>query len=1383
MDAMEVDQDGPPSRLTLIRVVRTLDEDNSLTLPEKIHKLWLLLSTTKGTRLHCVEESILRWLLKQMAASTEGAELVRRYPLTWTVLGHVFPKIPAQSLGRSLAYLRFVSILHKTLEDITTTPTKPGASQELANGVGSDRERKDAAKKRKRGDTLPSNIEQLRTLEGCIRSAAGVFEALGSLLEQDASFSSAPTPEKRVGAEHVKSLFSSAAEETRDITARLLLICDRSLAFTNQGDARERATWIDIVTTIWSLRLYNKEDNTEFARYLYDPTCSILARLKGVTGTTPAVANSAIGDLWMQRLETFLSVYFIRPTRRRFAVDQNVEMLKLALIFAKSNLIASTTVMWDAAARCPRDPSEPKSKTEHASWAQSVFGVLVEALEPMKSLGQNKVISRLLDTALQTGSIPNTTTLRALYKANALALDETDWTLVSKIITCDADVFLLDDSISEDLFGRISTASSQDFDTRDKIVIEAIIPLQDAFVKAHDLAGFVIRWYDHLSKYANLGSENSLDQTIWFDVKIRQRLADVLQSALSIPQLMRLLERLDSPDANGAALLVVLDGICGGITDENFITHVDSKIFSMTFSGKAYHDMNPAILSLRWRIAGYMASWEMSEECYRLYDEIKLTLQQVLEKGPVSGSETFEAFTCCYKLCLANHIGGKYETELVKLISSFLERLLLAIKSEDDPLTFAPFINFVFRYLPKLTEQPKQGADDIFKLIAELFWYLGQRLAAKDNVQLRKVLLPLLQNFDVEDEEPFLDALISKCLDTLDSAEELCGWTQPQSLSVLLILLEFPREAWSKGRRKRIMSSWATWKTAISTHAAQDQRYSMVVLRLLVRIMQQPIFYEGMSFDDLIHVCSDIPNNDATLLALARRLIDLTLRQIVTTLDASSVSYLRDASSYVHSLELDASISTAQILLVKGLVSALGKSSAKSYDAVIDLDKTTQKLEQLVQHSISMFASESERISTGSENNPMSVPLSVILGGADVVTKTRPRRGIHLPTELVSQLETTGASWISRGVDIGWRLMTFLLKNHPDRYDTASFYSQLEYGATEVPEDFVYDYVDAFIQGKDQLARNKLLDELISSGKLTASSIGPLLVVKRLLEPHQGQDVLVPQGSGHNLAAVYEQLISLLSQTRSLHHFKHLSEVLLLLLSKYGNSMTQFNIEATLSKVVDVCSSAGPRIQDPKAAGEIYEYLFKLVALIIKRHHLRIGGHFPILIATLQALLRTVLANPASHATGGRRSSSPTTSSRPPPWLTSRLQARHAERFARLLTLVCEPSAASVARASHLRSRGEKAPLNSAMDAAKRDAGNEMFHVLELYIKLQLEGVAAADVPREVRRALQPGFYAVLDITPDGRRRVLNESLDAGGRAVFRQMFSEYKKFGRWRGV
>ncbi|KAI0386200.1 Urb2/Npa2 family-domain-containing protein [Hypomontagnella monticulosa] len=1358
---MEVDSDSGSRRLALIKAVRTLDEDVTIALPDRIKKLWDLLAATKSTRFHGVEENILRWLFKHMSGNAEEAEQVRRYPLTWSILSHIFPKIPPQTLGRTLGYLRFVSVLHKAVGDVTTARKQPPVSPSQTNGAIPER-----AKKRKRDTAFPSDIDELRTPRGCIKSATELFKALSTLLDQGDHRNGTSAPERRVGIEHIKSLFSSSNEETRDIVAGLLLTCDRSLSVLDGGISRDQEAWVGTVATLWNLRLHSKDDNIEFARHLYVPVCSILARLRGIAGVEPVtIASDTTRKLWIRQLEQFLSAYFVRPARHTFATNESVEVLETALGVSKRNLGGSAIVTWDVAARTPRDSSSPKSKAEHSSWAQNVFGILLNATQSLESSIRNQVIVQLLETAILTGSAPNTATLRAVCQEHALGSDETDWNLISKVIACDADVFLMDDGLIADIFGRISSYSNPDPLTRETIVTHIILPLADAFAKARNFSGFIQKWYDCL----NDSAKDSLDQSIWFDARVRQQVASILQSSLTSTQLLRVLEHLDSSDASGGALLTVLDGISAGITEEDFIQAADPAIFSMAFKDKTYKKLPSPVLSLRWRIAGRMAAWETFDEVERLWAELKSTLKRIFKKGALSDDETFEAFACCHKFWLANYPRGKHDGDLAKLVRSFLERLVSEMKGEGDFSSFQSYLDYVFRFLPRLAELPDQS-NGLKALIVDLFWLVGQRFTTGENTQLGGLLRSLLHNYDCEDEEALIDSLISQPLDALDSAEAQSGWTQPQSLPLLLILLDFPREALTKGRRKRIMSSWKKWRSAIVTHASQDTQFAVAVLRLLVGVMYQPTFYEGMEFDDLVYITLNMWKYDKTIVALFEKLVDLTLRQMVVSAEGPLLAYLTDASTFAKGLKSQEPKNTsAQILLVKGLASALQHApSSKPYSSVISLDEVTDKLEQLVQATLSRFASESKTAEWPAEDVSL-IHLSLTLGGAACIADIRGQRSIKLSQGTIDQLEDASMSYISKDLDIGWKLRVFLLGNYPDRYDMEALCRQLEQASPTIDEDLVYNLVDAFVKAKGRAARDQCLNELVDSGKLTAGPIGPLLAVRRLVELYQGPSTSSPGGEHQDtvdLGIVHERLASLLSRAESLRHFKYLSETLILLLDKHANSMTQFNIETTLGSVIHVCSQTGPNIQTPKATGEIYDRLYKLVALVLKRHRLRLRGHFPILLTTLRALLTTLLAGPSSDV------ASTASSHVCPPWLKSRLQSRHAERFTRLITLICEPSAASVARV-------RSSDLDSATDAAKRAAGQDMFTVLELYIKLQLE----VTVSRDIRKALEPGVYSILDITPQGCRRILNESLDANGRAIFRQMFADYKKFGKWTGV
>ncbi|KAI1801596.1 Urb2/Npa2 family-domain-containing protein [Daldinia bambusicola] len=1365
---MEVDSDLGSPRLALIKAVRSLDEDGTIGLPDKIQRLWALHSATKSTRFHGVEENILRWLFKNMSGKTEDAEHVRRYPLTWSLLSYVFPKIPPQTLGRSLASLRFVSVLHQAIGDITTARKSSLESAVQTNGVTSDK-----SKKRKREDGYPTDIEELRTPLGCIKSATEIFRALGSLLSQGVDHTRPSSPERRVGAEHIKSLFSSSNEETRDIVAGLLLTCDRALSVLENGLSGDQERWIKVTTTLWNLRVHNKDDSLEFTKYVYVPVCSITARLRCLVGAAPiTVASDGTKKLWIRQLEQFLSAYFVRPARHAFTADGNVEVLETALNLSKRNSGGSAIATWDVAARIPRDSGNPKSKAEHSSWVQNVFMILLKSIEPLESSVRNQVIIQLLDTAIQTNSIPSTAALQAVCREHGLGTDETDWKLISKALACDSDVFLMDDSLLEKVFSRISSLSSHDLSIRETVVKEVVLPLQDAFAKARNFPGFIQKWYECLSESA----ANALDQSIWVDDGIRQHLAGILQSTLTSTQLLRVLEHLDSSDTPSGALLVVLDGISAGITEEDFVIAADSKIFSALFEDKTYKNIPSPILSLRWRIAGRMASWETSEEVNRLWVELKSTLKRILKKGVLSDPETFEAFKCCHNIWLANYPGGKHQADLAKITLSFLERVNTNMKNDTKLSASRPYIDYVFQSLPRLADLPEREAVDLKDLIVDMFSQTEQRLMVEKDTLLNDALRPLLQNFDCKDNEALIDALISKPLDGLDSIENESGWTQPRGLSTLSILLEFPREALTKGRRKRIMSSWKNQRSEIANRASRDSLFAVTVLRLLIKVMQQPTFYENMSFDDLVYISSSMWKDEERVVELLEKLIDLTLRQMVTSADGPSLTYLAEVSNFVKSLEPKASKYTAaQILLAKITVSALHSSLNKSYNSSIDVGEVARKLEQMVQTNLTKFASENKKTSENkkkelaADDESTLISLSIMLSGATCVADTNEERRIELTEKTISYLESIGASFISKKVHIGWKLRAFLLRNNPGRYDLREFLGQLEQVSTTVDEDAVFNLVDAFVKTQSQPVRDQLLSELVGSGKLTSGAIGPVLAVKRLVELHQGSATSSSSSETQytiDLGVVHERLASLLSQAGSLRHFQQLSEILLLLLDKHANSMTQFNIETTLSSVVHVCSQAGPKVQTPKAAGEIYDKLYRLVALILKRHRLRLTGHFPILLAALRALLATLLADPSSD------DANETSSRARPPWLGSHLQSRHAERFTRLLTLICEPSAASVARS-------RSSELDSATDIAKRTAGQDMFTILELYIKLQLE----VKVPRNIRKALEPGVYSVLDITPQGCRRVLNESLDANGRAIFREMFADYKKFGKWTGV
>lgn len=126
----------------------------------------------------------------------------------------------------------------------------------------------------------------------------------------------------------------------------------------------------------------------------------------------------------------------------------------------------------------------------------------------------------------------------------------------------------------------------------------------------------------------------------------------------------------------------------------------------------------------------------------------------------------------------------------------------------------------------------------------------------------------------------------------------------------------------------------------------------------------------------------------------------------------------------------------------------------------------------------------------------------------------------------------------------------------------------------------------------------------------------------------------------------------------------------------------------------------------------------------------------------------------------------------PPPWLSSTpLKAAQAAAFTRLVTSICDPSVSSVTRSQHNN-------LTSATDKAKRMAGQHMQFLLLTYIKLQLE----MKMLPEIREQMSPGLYAIFDTTTPELRKMVSDSLDSSGRAVFSGLYRDYLRFGKWKG-
>lgn len=173
---------------------------------------------------------------------------------------------------------------------------------------------------------------------------------------------------------------------------------------------------------------------------------------------------------------------------------------------------------------------------------------------------------------------------------------------------------------------------------------------------------------------------------------------------------------------------------------------------------------------------------------------------------------------------------------------------------------------------------------------------------------------------------------------------------------------------------------------------------------------------------------------------------------------------------------------------------------------------------------------------------------------------------------------------------------------------------------------------------------------------------------------------------------------------------------------------------------------------------------------------MKLRGRYHLLMPLLQALLTCLFTPDVRHNSSA--------ASAFPPWIAPKqnlLGASHAVAYTRVLTILCSPTTSSVSVRSRHWNRSDAAQrdlsLTDETKKARAYAGQYVPVVLMQYCTNQLTG----RLKPEVRAALTPGLYAVMDVVGLEAMRAMNAGMDASTRAVWSTLYREWKRFGRWK--
>ncbi|KAK8123286.1 Urb2/Npa2 family protein [Apiospora kogelbergensis] len=1372
-------QDQNERYLALIKCARSLDQDTTQSLNEKIDSLLLLTAAAKSGSFHAAEEIGLRWLLKQMGGSTDVAEQVRRYPFSWTILGFLFDRIPLFSLSRIFIERRFLSVLQQAAKDIA----KPSKQQHDLDATV-DGSKVNNSKKRKREDDSATtfDLEKLRTSELCVRSAGALFGALAKLLSLLDAAPSQHAEEVTIGAEHVKSLFRVPAEELRELVAPLLSICRLVPDVLRVDLASEHLKWIHISTYLWDLRAASKGDADEFAKFLFPICCTLIYKIKGLGLDKQTRLVHPVARRWLWEASALVMKNLVNPAQATFfnPNDGGLNVFTIALATAGKNFAICAEVLWHLAVGTQQS-DDPVAKKEFTLWTQAVFAFLLKALEEAGA-ADKAIISGMLDTAIWSKSSVESATTRRICTEYALK-DGTDWALVAKIVQCEPDLFVMDSELRTTVLARAKTVSLGDLPDSDVVATETLVPLMRAFSKLRDLSGFVQTWYKELAEM-EAESKDALAKTVWADSRLRDEFAQIMQSSLSTMQVLNLIDWLSSQDGGPGSLLIMMDALAAAISQWDYAVAVGSKLVDIISKKRAGRDFFSDIRGLMFRIVGRTITWLKSDDVHQIWTETGSEIKRIIGKGSFATLDTYEAFKCICKFC--SHMGytGSDEVETMKVGCAFVARLSTEIGDQSDLSAFPNFLDYAevaLSSFPNLEESPHYKSKGLQSDLAQLL--LALRRLIRAGVSETPRITAILRNFLVDQhksERPALHLFLDEIVRDMCESNDVCPWTKDAVKTDLSLLSMFHMDYLFKERRKSLMTSWARWSTQVAQHCSSSAEYAKLVMGVLLLVSRQPTFYSNMKFDDIVELGLGLSSQSAQVLVSLEGLVQYTVGYVIDNAGPTAEAYIAGISAYARNLDVSETDNRRVhlVLLQSAMIALKHRSQSKSI-LTFNVDVLVQKQRSITEQSLTQLASGLKKMDDKGEQSKLA-ELDLILDASETIKEDITTQPIELSSKTLKRLSEASQKLCAAGNSTGWKLRTFLTSNQNIAMDIRELIKEQNSADAELGDDeeSIFAFVDAATDGFDTAKKLELLHRLIGDHDMWKDSSTACLVVRRIVAtiPSSAKSIS-SNASSFDLATVHNSLALCLTKTTSPKVFGNIVKTMVDLLTKHAAAISQSNIDFTLSSVARICSAEGPKLEKgAHVTSEVFVDLYGLVSTIIVHHRTRLRGHYHLLITTLQVLLRVLLADPVLRFASSRQqldnhsNNNATTSFLHPPWLYEPLRAHHATNFTRLLTLLCEPSNAALASSSTSK---HKSALDSAKDTAKREVGQHVFRVVLLYIKLQLE---RGDVRRDVRRALEPGMFSVLSVTPDGGRRILNESMDTSGRVIFRRMFAEFTK-------
>ncbi|ATY64494.1 Nucleolar 27S pre-rRNA processing [Cordyceps militaris] len=1340
----------------LIKVVRGLDQTGPGKDGENLNILWSKLVASSDDSFHAAEESTLRWLLKSMNGNATAAEALRRHPLTWTMLDCVFTRIPLFSLAKSLADRKFVAVLQQTLKDVSTVT---GDSTQHTT------------KKRKRSSSAQFGSDETKQPHGCLATAKALFTTLISLLNR-LDDTTATTARDNIGAEHIKSLFCMSAADTAALLAPTFSLC-QLLVDTESYDIEGAEEWIAVASSLWNLHMQGTDDTSEVATHLFSIPASILSSLENLSDKGASNAPTVLKSKWSADLQEFLQRNLILPSRTTFLNRQDFSAITRALEAAEAKAHLVVPSLYFLATEASDTNAEGERRKNTVEWMKRIFEEVEGVIR--RNPERNTLIKLIIRQAIKNSTPVDVKNLREIARGYVLERQPTDWALLGGIVTCDPAVFQTSGDGSDLLISICDKISKSTAQEPQQPIAEVLGAVRQSFVIRRDLVAFLQLWFTELKK----AEENEqAEQSPWFGEGPRnykgEYLHDLIEKELSTSQLSEFVGWLESQPTQSSpkSLCIVCDAISEGLKRDTYIDVVGLRLFQMTWTVCSELSELPA----RWRVSSKTMRWASPDRKTVVWESLKDKVKQTLKKGGLDAEETFECFRFCYAAWDALATNAETVKEPAKLITSFSERLAKKLMSESaiQKITVLDRADSELNIFD--AEIPASCYLDVFLAGGSRFNRLFAMASGGVPEPLKNATTS--SELDIEDkrtlwrkvfsndmnlnEAKLARALVDQVIGALEQSGNEKRWPSSDATLILQTLSRIPLDSFHRWQRERIITTLHTNCVKMIKSPEKTLLPSWKqVLSLTTKMMARATFYEGMTFDHLVQLADAVSvcisktsaGEEETLEMIERfsQMASATLRQMAEQVDERSTKYFGDCSAYISTATATKfeHVSGLHYTLIRSLISVLAKSPNT---------QNNETLNKLVAESQGMLAraimSVINPLITAKALPAQLSPVETLqlLAATDAAPLAAPLAQFYQGKEpaALQTIADSCSSKMTRGDVTAWKLQTLLRNELPTAFQLPAprTFDVLAPLPRKLQSRLLCDLTNSITKSLRVQEKVAYLRDLVDALRAGCFTDGQTLAIQQVVHDIIASPDYTGKYDGYDLAAAYSEIVTVLSKAPAPGHVA-LCRTLHSLLERKPQAVSQWDVEATLSTICDLSAA-----QDGDQARVPYVWLCKLTDVIIKKHRLRLEGHYHLLLTVLQTLLdRLVTAEVGAEASAS--------------------QETKAHAYARLITLVCEPTAGAVSRTQH------QGALDSATDAAKRSAGRHMHLVLMQYVKLQL----TENVPRPIREALEPAMNSIFDITPPEGRKILNDAMDASGRAILREMFKRYVKFGKWSGV